>query len=130
MKTAIIYARAKADLSDFGLISVQGQFQTCKEYAEKNNIKVIGLFSDILLLGNKPKYSNWRNIVNTKKPNYDYILVYNNSRVGRDLKKVLKDRSKLKEKVVRIISASEPMSEDEADFFYTIMEAMNNVGNV
>ncbi len=116
MKTAIIYARAKADLSDFGLISVQGQFQTCKEYAEKNNIKVIGLFSDILLLG--------------KKPNYDYILVYNNSRVGRDLKKVLKDRSKLKEKGVRIISASEPMSEDEADFFYTIMEAMNNVGNV
>lgn len=88
------------------------------------------IFSDILLLGNKPKYSNWRNIVNTKKPNYDYILVYNNSRVGRDLKKVLKDRSKLKEKGVRIISASELMSEDEADFFYTIMEAMNNVGNV
>lgn len=97
MKTAIIYARAKADLSDFGLISVQGQFQTCKAYAEKNDIKIVGLFSDIHLFGNKPKYSNWRNIVNTKKPNYDYILVYNNSRVGRDLKKVLKDRSKLKE---------------------------------
>lgn len=130
MKTAIIYARAKADLSDFGLISVQGQFQTCKAYAEKNDIKIVGLFSDIHLFGNKPKYSNWRNIVNTKKPNYDYILVYNNSRVGRDLKKVLKDRSKLKEKGVRIISASEPTSEDEADLFYTIMEAMNNVGNV
>lgn len=126
MKTAIIYARAKADLSDFGLTSVKGQFQTCKEYAEKNDIKIVGLFSDILLFGNKPKYPNWRNIVNSKKPKYNYILVYNYSRAGRDLSKVLKDRTKLKERGVRILSALEPMSEDEADFMFTVMGELHN----
>lgn len=126
MKTAIIYARAKGDLSDFGLMSVKGQFQVCKEYAEKNDIKIVGLFSDILLFGNKPKYPNWRSVVNTKNPKYDYILVYNNSRVGRDLNKVLKDRTKLKEKGVRIISATEPMTEDEADLYFMLLEVMHN----
>ena len=36
MKTAIIYARAKADLSDFGLTSVKGQFQAADPFKIRN----------------------------------------------------------------------------------------------
>lgn len=36
--------------------------------------------------------------------------------------KVLKDRSKLKEKGVRIISVSEPISEDEGNLSFAILE--------
>lgn len=123
MKTAIIYARSKADLSDFGLTSITAQFQACKEYAEKNDIQVVGLFSDIALLGSKPKYPNWRFIVNTKKPKYDYILIYNFSRMGRHLKKTLKERAKIKERGVRILSVSEPMSEADENIYFTLLEA-------
>lgn len=104
MKTALIYARASANLLDCGLTSVTAQFEACKKYAEKNDIQIVGLHADIPLIGRKPKYVNWRYIVNTKKPKYDYILIYEYSRIGRNITKSLNDRKKLKERGVRIVS--------------------------
>lgn len=130
MKTAIIYARTKGDLSDYGLISVKGQFQVCKEYADENDIKVVGLFADILLIGNKSDFQNWQHIVNNKKPNYDYVIVYNHSRIGRNINKALKERAKLKERGVSVISASEPMSDDEENLILTLLGELHNGRNV
>lgn len=119
MKKAIVYARAKADLSDFGLTSVKEQFLSCKEYAEKHGLEISGLFTDIIPFGTKPEFVVWKAILNNKRPNFDYIIVSDNARIGRDISQCLKDRTKLKERGITIRSATGDIS-CEQELFYIL----------
>lgn len=97
MKTAIIYARAK--MSD----SIKMQGSACKEYAEKNEIQVIDVYWDLVLSSHCQPLA-WNKILNIPKPEFNYIIIYDHERIGRDYMKQLKDRSNLKIKGVRIIT--------------------------
>ncbi len=105
MKTAIIYARAKA--SD----SIKMQVSACKAYAEKNEIQVIDVYWD-LVLSSQCQPLAWNKILNIPKPEFNYIIIYDHERVGRDLMKQMKDRRNLKNKGVRIITPFTELSEE------------------
>lgn len=105
MKTAIIYARAKA--SD----SIKMQVSTCKEYAEKNEIQVIDIYWDLVLNSHCQPLA-WDKILNISKPEFVYIIVYDYSRIGRDYTKQMKDRINLKNKEVRIITPITELTEE------------------
>lgn len=105
MKTAIIYARAKA--SD----SIEMQVSTCKEFAEKNKIQVNEVYWDLVLSSHCQPLA-WEKILNIPKPEFDFIIIYDHERVGRDLMKQMKDRRNLKNKGVCIITPITELTEE------------------
>ncbi len=105
MKTAIIYARAKA--SD----SIKMQVSTCKKYAEKNEIQVIDIYWDLVLNSHCQPLA-WKKILNIPKPDFNYIIIYDHARIGRDYMKQMKDRSNLKTKGIRIITPFTELTEE------------------
>lgn len=56
----------------------------------------------------------WDKILNISKPEFDYIIVYDYSRIGRDYTEQMKDRINLKNKGVRIIT---PITELTEEYF-------------
>ncbi len=121
MKKAIIYSRTKVNLSDCNLTSVEAQLKSCKDFAEKNDVAIIGVRSDITAIGTASDFSAWKEIVKDRKPNYDCILVHDYSRIGRDLSKAIKDRATLKDKGVRIVSATENLSDEYDEALFDLM---------
>lgn len=105
MKTAIIYARAKMSNS------IKMQVSACKAYAEKNEIQVIDVYWDIILSAQCQPLA-WNKILNIPKPEFNYIIIYDHERVGRDLMKQMKDRRNLKAKGVRIITPFTELTEE------------------
>lgn len=120
MKKAVIYTRAKVNLADLSLVSVQAQALSCKEYAEQNGIQVVGFYADIVLTGSPCNDAVWKSIVHKRKPDFDTILVYDYSRIGRIFKQVYKDRMILENKGIRIASVSENVSESEEKLYFDI----------
>lgn len=105
MKTAIIYARAKRSNS------IKMQVSTCKEYAEKNKIQVIDIYWDLVLDSHCQPLA-WNKILNIPKPNFNYIIIYDHERIGRDYTKQMKDRRNLKNNGVRIITPFTELTEE------------------
>ena len=105
MKTAIIYARAKA--SD----SIEMQVSTCKEFAEKNKIQVNEVYWDLVLSSHCQPLA-WEKILNIPKPEFDFIIIYDHARIGRDRLKQMNDRRNLKNKGVRIITPFTELTEE------------------
>lgn len=105
MKTAIIYARAKS--SD----SIKMQVSTCKEYAEKYKIQVIDIYWDLVLNSHCQPLA-WNKILNIPKPEFDFIIIYDHARIGRDYTKQMKDRRNLKNQGVRIIAPFNELTEE------------------
>lgn len=122
MKKAVIYTRTSANLTDFNLTSINAQVIACKDFAEKNGINIIGLYTDITLVGTKRNRSGWKNIMNFKKPKFDAILIYDMSRIGRDYKKVCKDRLKLKNRGVHIISVTNEIPDDLEEIWFSLLQ--------
>lgn len=111
MKTAIIYARAKTPEPNVTPDAIKMQVSTCKEYAEKNKIQVIDIYWDIIINAQCQPLS-WKVILNIPKPEFDYIIVYDYSRIGRSYSKQMKDRRNLKNKGVRIITPFTELTEE------------------
>ncbi len=86
MKKAIIYTRAKANLADFSLVSTTVQALSCKKFAKENGIQIVGLYTDIRLLGTNPDYPAWKSILRTRKQNFNTVLIYEPARIGRNCK--------------------------------------------
>ena len=95
MKKAIIYTRAKVDLSDCNLMSITVQAEACKKYADKFDMKVAGLITDIIPIGAERRCVGWDAIVNVKKPYFDFIIVYDYARIGRNVPKLIRQRTKI-----------------------------------
>lgn len=121
MKKAIIYTRASFSLSDCSLAPIEAQVLSCKEFAEKNDIDIIGVRADIITVGTKDNFAAWRSIVNNRKPDYDYILVRDYSRIGRNRSQVVKDHAKLKEKSVRLLSVTESLSDEYDEVLFDLL---------
>ena len=118
MKKAIIYTRAKLDLSDCSLASVESQIKSCNEFANRNELQVIGVYSDIVASETKSDFGAWNSIVKSKKPDYNCIIIYDYSRIGRNATQTIKDRAKLKEKGVRIVTVLENLDEEYDDALF------------
>lgn len=123
MKKAIIYTRAKANLADFSLVSTTVQALSCKKFAKENGIQIVGLYTDIRLLGTNPDYPAWKSILRTRKQNFNTVLIYEPARIGRNCKQSRKDRLRLQEKGIHIISIADPLS-DENDEFLDMVDAI------
>lgn len=108
---AVIYARYSSDNQREE--SIEGQLRECKEYADHNDIQVIGSYVDRALSAktdNRPDFQ--RMIKDSAKGLFDIVLVWKLDRFARNRYDSAHYKSVLKKNGVRVVSAKEHIAQD------------------
>lgn len=111
MKTAVIYARYSSDNQSEQ--SIEGQLRVCEEYAQKNNILILGTYIDRAMTGtndNRPDFQ--RMIKDSETSVWEVVLVYAIDRFGRNSIEVAINKQRLKSNKKVLISATQRTSEN------------------
>lgn len=108
--TGVIYARYSSDNQREE--SIEGQLRECKEFAEKNDITILGTYIDRALSAktdNRPDFQ--RMIKDSEKNMFDVVLVWKLDRFARNRYDSAHYKSILKRNGVKVISATEIISQ-------------------
>ena len=106
----VIYARYSSDNQREE--SIEGQIRECKEYAEKNDITILGSYIDRALSAktdHRPEFQ--RMIKDGSKQLFDVILVWKLDRFARNRYDSAHYKSVLRKNGIRVVSAKENISE-------------------
>ena len=122
MKKAVIYARFSC--SNQTEQSIEGQIRVCKEYAQRNNIVILNEYIDRAKSGtNDSRPSFQKMIKDSQEQDWDYILVYKLDRFSRDKYDSAHYKHLLKDKNIRVISATENIPDTpESIIFESVLE--------
>ena len=107
--TGIIYARYSSDNQREE--SIDGQIRECKEFAEKNDIRIIDTYIDRALSAktdNRPSFQQM--IKESSKGLFDVIIVWKLDRFARNRYDSAHYKNILKKNGVKVISATEAIS--------------------
>ena len=116
----VIYARYSSDNQREE--SIEGQLRECKEYAERNDITILGTYIDRALSAktdNRPEFQHM--IKDSAKGLFDVVLVWKLDRFARNRYDSARYKNILKKNGVKVISARENISEGSEGI---ILEAM------
>jgi site-specific DNA recombinase len=108
--TGVIYARYSSDNQREE--SIEGQLRECKEFAEKNDIAILGTYIDRALSAktdNRPDFQ--RMIKDSDKNMFDVVLVWKLDRFARNRYDSAHYKSILKRNGVKVVSATEIISQ-------------------
>lgn len=123
---AVIYARFSCDRQREE--SIEGQIRDCKEYAEKNGIKVIDTYVDRALSASKESEKRLdfqRMIRDSGKHLFDVVLVWKLDRFARNRYDSAHYKSILKKNGVKVVSAMEHIAEGpEGIILESMLEGM------
>ncbi len=125
MESAVIYARFSSHGQNEQ--SIEAQVRICKEFAESKDLKVINIYTDKARTGtNDARPGFQRMISDAKSGAFRYIIVYMFDRFARNRHDSIVYKETLREKYnVRVISALEPIAEDEGGEFYEMFLERN-----
>ena len=122
--TGIIYARYSSDNQREE--SIDGQIRECKEFAEKNDIRIIDTYIDRALSAktdNRPSFQQM--IKDSSKGLFDVIIVWKLDRFARNRYDSARYKAQLRKNGVKVISASENISEgSEGIILESVLEGM------
>ena len=107
---AVIYARFSSDKQNEA--SIEGQLRECMQYAEYNGMQVIGNYIDRAFSAktdHRPEFQHM--IKDSYKSLFDIVLVWKLDRFSRDRYDSAHYKRILKKNGVRVISATEAISE-------------------
>ena len=123
---AVIYARFSSDRQREE--SIEGQLRECREYAEKNGIRVIDSYIDRALSASKEtekRLDFQRMIRDSGKRLFDTVLVWKLDRFARNRYDSAHYKSILKKNGVRVVSATEHITEGpEGIILESMLEGM------
>ena len=106
----VIYARYSSDNQREE--SIEGQLRECKEYAERNDITILGTYIDRALSAktdNRPEFQHM--IKESAKGLFDVVLVWKLDRFARNRYDSARYKTQLKKNGVKLVSATEVISE-------------------
>ena len=122
--TGIIYARYSSDNQREE--SIDGQIRECKEFAEKNDIRIIDTYIDRALsvkTDNRPSFQQM--IKDSSKGLFDVIIVWKLDRFARNRYDSARYKAQLRKNGVKVISANENISEgSEGIILESVLEGM------
>ncbi len=124
MNNCVIYAR----FSSYGQNeqSIEAQTRICKEFAENKGLNVIKLYSDKAKTGtNDDRPAFQRMIKDSSSGAFQYIIVYMFDRFARNRRDSIMYKEMLKESGIKVISALEPVADDEGGEFYEMFLEWN-----
>ena len=117
---AVIYARYSSDSQREE--SIEGQLRECREYAERNDMTVVGTYIDRALsakTADRPEFQHM--IEDSAKELFEIVLVWKLDRFSRDRYDSAHYKHILKKNGVKVVSAKEHISEGPEGI---ILEAM------
>lgn len=110
MKTCVIYARYSSDRQTEQ--SIEGQLRDCREYAQRNDIAIVGTYIDRAMTGTNDNREQFQKMLkDSDKKSFDYVLVYKLDRFSRNKYEMAIHRKHLKDNDVKILSAMENIPE-------------------
>lgn len=120
---AVIYAR----FSSHGQTeqSIDGQLRVCKEYAERENILVVGEYIDRGVSGTTDARPGFQRMIkDARKKQFEYVIVYKLDRFARHRYDSAIYKHKLKQNGVRLLSAMENIGDNpESIILEAVLEA-------
>ena len=125
MENCVIYARFSSHGQNEQ--SIEAQVRICKEYAERNGMEVVNLYTDKARTGtNDDRPAFQKMIADAKTGAFRYIIVYMFDRFARNRRDSIIYKEMLKEKFgIKVVSALEPIAEDEGGEFYEMFLEWN-----
>lgn len=125
MESCVIYARFSSHGQNEQ--SIEAQVRICKEFAEGKGLKVINIYPDKARTGtNDARPAFQRMITDAQSGSFQYVIVYMFDRFARNRRDSIMYKEMLKEKYgIRVISALEPIAEDEGGEFYEMFLEWN-----
>ena len=122
--TAVIYARYSSDNQREE--SIEGQLRECKEFAQKNDIQIVGSYIDRALsakTGNRPDFQ--RMIKDSANGLFDTVIVWKLDRFARNRYDSAHYKALLRKNGVKVISATEVISDTaEGILLESLLEGM------
>lgn len=123
-KRAVIYARFSSHSQTEQ--SIEGQLRECYSYAKRNDLIVVGEYIDRAISGttdNRPEFKQM--IEDSKKQEFDFVLVYQLDRFARNRYDSATYKAKLKKNNIRVLSAKENISDDASGVLMeSVLEGM------
>ena len=125
MKTCVIYARYSSDRQTEQ--SIEGQLRDCREYAQRNDIAIVGTYIDRAMTGTNDNREQFQKMLkDSDKKSFDYVLVYKLDRFSRNKYEMAIHRKHLKDNGIKILSAKENIPETpEGVLLESLLEGMN-----
>ena len=125
MKNAVIYARYSPG-SKQTYQSIEGQLKDGYAFAERSGIKIIGEYIDEKLTATNDKRTEFlRMIEDSKRKQFQYIIVYQLDRFARNRYDSATYKARLKKNGVRVLSARENITEDASGILIEgVLESM------
>lgn len=122
MKTAVIYARFSC--SKQREASIEDQLRICNEWCAREGYVVVNQYCDYAMSGRTDERPQFQEMVSNAGES-EIVLVYMMDRFSRDVYDAPIYKKKLREKGVRVVSATETMPDGpEAILIESIYEAM------
>ena len=106
MKKAVIYARYSSDSQTEQ--SIDGQLRVCKEFAEREDYKIVETYIDRAMTGTNDHRPAFQQMLqDSKKKGFEFIIVYKFDRFARSRHDSAVNKAILKKNGVKVISATE-----------------------
>ena len=88
----VIYARYSSDRQTEQ--SIEGQLRECQEYADANNIKIVGTYIDRAKTGRNDNRAEFQKMLRDSKQKYfDAVIVWKIDRFGRNREDIAKNKA-------------------------------------
>ena len=118
MDSCVIYARFSSHGQNEQ--SIEAQIRICKEFAQSKGLKTINIYSDKAKTGTNDSRPGFQRMIRDAQSGaFQYVIVYMFDRFARNRRDSIMYKEMLKEKYgVKVLSALEPIAEDEGGEFY------------
>ena len=108
---AVIYARYSS--SNQREESIEGQLRECREFAQKNDIIIVGEYCDHAISGKTDKRPEFQRMIkDSEKKKFDTLLLYTIDRFARNRYDSAMYKAKLKKNGVKVIYVKQPISQE------------------
>lgn len=102
----VIYARYSSERQTEQ--SIEGQLRECQEYADANEIKIVGTYIDRAKTGKNDNRADFQKMLrDSKNKHFDYVIVWKIDRFGRNREDIAKNKAILRRNGVSVLSAKE-----------------------
>ena len=122
-KNAVIYARYSSHSQRD--VSIEQQVQKCKEYADREGLTVVSIYSDAAMSGktdNRPAFRQM--MADSKKHRFQYVIAWKSNRMGRNMLEAMINNAALLQEDVHCLYVEEDFG-DTASGRFALRTMMN-----
>lgn len=88
--------------------SIEGQLRECKQFAEENDITIVNIYADRKQTGRNDNRIQFQKMLqDSKKKQFDYVIVWKIDRFGRNREEIAKNKAILRMNGVKVLFARE-----------------------